>query len=165
MSLTSKFEAREDTAVIRNYGTLLSDMAAIVPDGVVCFFTSYLYMETVRFWRENSNDPIGLNSIAQCKGGGCVVRPGRHRPDPEAQAPLHRDAGRRGDELGAHQLHQVRVDLYLGIIIGGFWRFSADRAGLEVCYCLSRFRVRQNFQCRSYHRLQGGASGREPGLG
>ena len=47
VSLTSKFEAREDTAVIRNYGSLLSDMASIVPDGVVCFFTSYLYMETV----------------------------------------------------------------------------------------------------------------------
>ena len=47
VSLTSKFEAREDTAVIRNYGSLLADMASIVPDGVVCFFTSYLYMETV----------------------------------------------------------------------------------------------------------------------
>lgn len=47
MALTSKFEARDDTAVIRNYGTLLCETAAIVPDGVVCFFTSYLYMENV----------------------------------------------------------------------------------------------------------------------
>ena len=45
--MTSKFEARDDTAVIRNYGALLSEAAAIVPDGVVCFFTSYLYMENV----------------------------------------------------------------------------------------------------------------------
>jgi len=45
--LTSKFEARDDTAVIRNYGNLLAEMVSIVPDGVVCFFTSYLYMESV----------------------------------------------------------------------------------------------------------------------
>jgi len=45
--LTSKFEARDDVAVIRNYGNLLSEMVSIVPDGVVCFFTSYLYMESV----------------------------------------------------------------------------------------------------------------------
>ena len=47
VALTSKFEAREDTAVIRNYGALLAEMVACVPDGVVCFFTSYLYMESV----------------------------------------------------------------------------------------------------------------------
>ena len=35
------------------------------------------------------------------------------------------------------------------IIIGGFRRFSAEGAGSAVCFCLSRFRVRQNFQCRS----------------
>jgi len=47
VTLTSKFEARDDTAVIRNYGTLLAEMVAIVPDGIVCFFTSYMYMESV----------------------------------------------------------------------------------------------------------------------
>eukprot|EP00095_Tigriopus_kingsejongensis_P006022 snap_masked-scaffold671_size114370-processed-gene-0.21 protein:Tk06022 transcript:snap_masked-scaffold671_size114370-processed-gene-0.21-mRNA-1 annotation:"tfiih basal transcription factor complex helicase subunit" len=47
VALTSKFEARDDTAVIRNYGTLLSEVVAVVPDGVVCFFTSYMYMESV----------------------------------------------------------------------------------------------------------------------
>ena len=31
-------------AVIRNYGNLLAEMSAVVPDGVVCFFTSYQYM-------------------------------------------------------------------------------------------------------------------------
>lgn len=44
VSITSKFETREDVAVIRNYGNLLADIAAIVPDGVVGFFTSYAYM-------------------------------------------------------------------------------------------------------------------------
>jgi len=47
VALTSKFEARDDTAVIRNYGSLLAEMVSCVPDGVVCFFTSYLYMENV----------------------------------------------------------------------------------------------------------------------
>lgn len=35
------------SVVIRNYGALLADTVAIVPDGVVCFFTSYVYMENV----------------------------------------------------------------------------------------------------------------------
>lgn len=47
VALTSKFEAREDVAVIRNYGNLLLSMAAVIPDGLVCFFTSYVYMESI----------------------------------------------------------------------------------------------------------------------
>lgn len=31
-------------AVMRNYGNLLAELAASVPDGVVCFFPSYTYM-------------------------------------------------------------------------------------------------------------------------
>lgn len=34
-------------AVIRNYGNLVLEMASLVPDGMVVFFTSYLYMENV----------------------------------------------------------------------------------------------------------------------
>lgn len=75
--MTSKFETREDfgklfcdfvyitdlfyecskkvtllfkihpIAVIRNYGNLLLEMSAIVPDGIVAFFTSYIYMENI----------------------------------------------------------------------------------------------------------------------
>lgn len=33
-------------AVIRNYGNLLLEMSAVVPDGIVAFFTSYQYMES-----------------------------------------------------------------------------------------------------------------------
>lgn len=33
--------------MVRNYGNLLVEMATIVPDGMVCFFPSYLYMENV----------------------------------------------------------------------------------------------------------------------
>uniref|UniRef100_A0A3P8V5P8 DNA 5'-3' helicase n=1 Tax=Cynoglossus semilaevis TaxID=244447 RepID=A0A3P8V5P8_CYNSE len=47
VTLSSKFETREDIAVIRNYGNLLLEMSAIVPDGIVAFFTSYIYMENI----------------------------------------------------------------------------------------------------------------------
>lgn len=47
VAISSKFETREDSAVIRNYGQLLVETAKTVPDGVVCFFTSYLYLESV----------------------------------------------------------------------------------------------------------------------
>jgi DNA excision repair protein ERCC-2 len=48
VAISSKFETREDIAVIRNYGNLVVDICSVVPDGVVVFFTSYLYMEQVR---------------------------------------------------------------------------------------------------------------------
>lgn len=47
VAISSKFETRDDSAVIRNYGQLLVETAKIVPDGVVCFFTSYMYLESV----------------------------------------------------------------------------------------------------------------------
>lgn len=47
VAISSKFETREDSAVIRNYGQLLVETAKTVPDGIVCFFTSYLYLESV----------------------------------------------------------------------------------------------------------------------
>jgi DNA excision repair protein ERCC-2 len=47
VAMSSKFEAREDVAVIRNYGNLLLDFSRIVPDGIACFFPSYMYMESV----------------------------------------------------------------------------------------------------------------------
>ncbi|KAL1457434.1 hypothetical protein WDU94_007667 [Cyamophila willieti] len=47
VTISSKFETRDDISVIRNYGQLLVDIACVVPDGVVCFFTSYLYLESV----------------------------------------------------------------------------------------------------------------------
>lgn len=47
VSMSSQFEVRNDFSVIRNYGHLLIEMAATVPDGIVCFFTSYVYMEQV----------------------------------------------------------------------------------------------------------------------
>lgn len=44
---------RNDPAVVRNFGTLLVEYARAVPDGVVAFFPSYLYMESiVSAWNE-----------------------------------------------------------------------------------------------------------------
>ncbi len=51
--LSSKFDTRSDPDTIRNYGKLLLECAASVPDGIVAFFTSYSYMqEVVRKWHE-----------------------------------------------------------------------------------------------------------------
>lgn len=55
--MTSRFEQRNDVAVIRNYGNLVLEMAAVVPDGMVVFFTSYVYMESViAVWYEQVNE-------------------------------------------------------------------------------------------------------------
>jgi len=45
--ITSRFNVREDPSVVRNYGDLLEQLAQVVPDGMVCFFTSYRYLEQV----------------------------------------------------------------------------------------------------------------------
>ena len=61
--MTSKFETREDVAVIRNYGNLLVELSGTVPDGIVCFFTSYLYMEsTIASWYEQVSPLCFFNS-------------------------------------------------------------------------------------------------------
>uniref|UniRef100_A0A674GXZ4 ERCC excision repair 2, TFIIH core complex helicase subunit n=1 Tax=Taeniopygia guttata TaxID=59729 RepID=A0A674GXZ4_TAEGU len=53
VAMSSKFETREDIAVTRNYGQLLLELSAVVPDGLVAFFTSYVYLEsTVASWYE-----------------------------------------------------------------------------------------------------------------
>lgn len=45
---------RSDLGVVRNYGRLLLEMASVVPDGIVCFFVSYSYMDgIVNSWNEN----------------------------------------------------------------------------------------------------------------
>ena len=45
--MSTKFEVRSDAAVVNNYAHLLTELSAIVPDGMVCFFTSYRYMEEI----------------------------------------------------------------------------------------------------------------------
>lgn len=53
LPISSKYDYRHDPSVVRNYGTLVMEMARIVPDGLVCFFTSYIYMEAmIQMWHE-----------------------------------------------------------------------------------------------------------------
>ncbi|NXT58526.1 ERCC2 helicase, partial [Pluvianellus socialis] len=52
------------TAVIRNYGNLLLELSAVVPDGIVAFFTSYQYMENiVASWYEQVR-PQGVPRVS-----------------------------------------------------------------------------------------------------
>lgn len=51
--MSTKFDMRSDPGVVRNYGRLLLEMVAAVPDGIVCFFVSYSYMDgIVNSWNE-----------------------------------------------------------------------------------------------------------------
>mmetsp|Transcript_29077 Transcript_29077/g.67424 ORF Transcript_29077/g.67424 Transcript_29077/m.67424 type:complete len:828 (-) Transcript_29077:62-2545(-) len=45
--ISSRFSMREDPSVVMAYGSLLEELVQTVPDGVVCFFTSYRYLEQV----------------------------------------------------------------------------------------------------------------------
>ena len=53
VSVSSRFSVRNDPAVVRNYGLLLIDLAKVTPDGLVCFFPSYIYLEAIiGVWNE-----------------------------------------------------------------------------------------------------------------
>ena len=53
VNISSKFEVRTDPAVVRNYGQILLEFAKLTPDGIVAFFPSYIYLETiVALWTE-----------------------------------------------------------------------------------------------------------------
>ena len=60
MAISSRFEVRNDPAVVRNFGSILIEYSKIVPDGIVAFFPSYLYMESiVAAW----NDMVGMSPV------------------------------------------------------------------------------------------------------
>lgn len=46
-AVSSGFQIRNDPSVVRNYGNLLIEFSKITPDGLVVFFPSYLYMESI----------------------------------------------------------------------------------------------------------------------
>lgn len=53
VAISSKFDCRSDVSVVRNYGNLTVELADAVPDGMVVFFTSYVYMEQmIAMWHE-----------------------------------------------------------------------------------------------------------------
>jgi len=45
--VSSGFQTRNDPSNVRNYGNLLTEFSKITPDGIVVFFPSYLYMESI----------------------------------------------------------------------------------------------------------------------
>lgn len=47
LAVSTKFDDRGDMGVIRNYGAMLVELCSAIPDGVVAFFTSYSYMESI----------------------------------------------------------------------------------------------------------------------
>lgn len=52
---------RGDPGVVRNYGRLLLEMVTAVPDGIVCFFVSYSYMDgIVNSWNEMGILQVGF---------------------------------------------------------------------------------------------------------
>ena len=57
--ISSRFEVRNDPAVVRNFGSILIEYSKIVPDGIVAFFPSYLYMESiVAAWNDMVRPPV-----------------------------------------------------------------------------------------------------------
>jgi len=52
--ITSSYDLRSDVGVLQNYGRLLIDLCATVPDGIIAFFTSYKFLEDmVAAWKES----------------------------------------------------------------------------------------------------------------
>ncbi|CCK71246.1 TFIIH/NER complex ATP-dependent 5'-3' DNA helicase subunit RAD3 KNAG_0G01890 [Huiozyma naganishii CBS 8797] len=47
VAISSRFEIRNDPSIVRNYGSMMVEFAKITPDGMVVFFPSYLYMESI----------------------------------------------------------------------------------------------------------------------
>ncbi|EIT78813.1 RNA polymerase II transcription initiation [Aspergillus flavus] len=45
--ISSSFQIRNDPGVVRNYGNIVLEFSRITPDGIVVFFPSYLYMESI----------------------------------------------------------------------------------------------------------------------
>lgn len=53
LPVSTKYDLRSDPGVEKNYGKLLLEMVSVVPDGIVCFFVSYSYMDgIVNSWHE-----------------------------------------------------------------------------------------------------------------
>jgi DNA excision repair protein ERCC-2 len=54
LEVCTKHDQRENTGVVRNFGSLLVEMSSIVPDGILCYFPTYKYMEFVLIkWNES----------------------------------------------------------------------------------------------------------------
>lgn len=68
-ALTSRFSERSDPSVLRNYGQLIFDICSVVPDGVVCFFTSYRHLNLcIDLWHsQNTLNAIRKHKLLFCE--------------------------------------------------------------------------------------------------
>ena len=86
MPVSTKFEMRDDDNVIRNYGRMLIELSAAIPDGVVCFFVSYSYMDRiVSKWHDMGVLTVGClldtNTVmAACANGNASSAQEKVRP-------------------------------------------------------------------------------------
>jgi Rad3-related DNA helicase len=88
MPMSTKFEMRGDPGVMRNYGRLLVDLAAVVPDGIVAFFVSYRYMDQIiSKWHDMG--------ILQVRGRGRRCAPGGGEMGREVEKTGRRGSTRR----------------------------------------------------------------------
>lgn len=70
MAISSRFEVRNDPAVVRNFGSILIEYSKIVPDGIVAFFPSYLYMESiVAAWNDMARNVLNHCDLPTDIGG------------------------------------------------------------------------------------------------
>ena len=92
--ISSRFEVRNEPAVVRNFGTILIEYCKVVPDGIVAFFPSYMYMEAiVAAWNEMMRFP--LDTLRTERKSGII---GHSQRCLEAQAHFCRNARRSGDQ-------------------------------------------------------------------
>lgn len=62
LPVSTKYDLRSDPGVEKNYGKLLLEMVSVVPDGIVCFFVSYSYMDgIVNSWHESGILKVPIN--------------------------------------------------------------------------------------------------------
>jgi hypothetical protein len=88
VAISSRFEVRNDPAVVRNFGSILIEYSKIVPDGIVAFFPSYLYMESiVAAW----NDMVCVLADGMGLHSPFWPRPGHPQRGVEAQTDICRD--------------------------------------------------------------------------
>jgi len=96
VEISSRFEVRNDPAVVRNFGTLLVEYCKAVPDGVVAFFPSYLYMESiVSAWNEmvSSSTQLSLSCFEKKADGLINFITGYLERSTQAQVDLYRNSG------------------------------------------------------------------------
>ncbi|CAG5108094.1 Oidioi.mRNA.OKI2018_I69.chr1.g3629.t1.cds [Oikopleura dioica] len=138
VSLSSKFDEREDPSVLRNYGNLLVEICGVVPDGVVVFFTSYSYLENVvSMWNETGIiEGIQKNKIIFCESSDIT----------ETSQALSRYREACDEGRGAVLLSVARGKVSEGIDFSGHYGRAVLVLGIPFIFTQSRIlRARLDF--------------------